>query len=156
MKTIISSAIVALIVSVVALGTAIPQLSQDNNLGAVYNTVRQTFNSGIEVTGATSTMNILQLGSSGTALQQVITGTCNLVGGTIAATSSSAATCAVTGVQSGDLVFATLATSTAGAVLTGARASTTSGYITVRLLNLTGGASSVSALGSSTAYFIVR
>lgn len=147
MKSLFTSAIVALIVSVVALGAALPQVSEvspDTNLGGTFNTVLQRFNGGLVV------------GQAGTSIAQVITGTCNLVGGAISATSSAPADCAVTGVRSGDLVFATLATSTAGAVLTGARASSTSGYITVRLLNLTGAASSVSALGSSTAYFIVR
>lgn len=155
MKSILSSIIAAAIVSVVLLGAALPSLDS-NNLGGVYNNPSKTyFQDGIVVSGATSTVNALTLGSSGTALAQIVKGTCNLVGGSIAATSSAPADCAVTGVKSGDIVLATLATSTNG-VITGARASSTDGYITVRVFNLTGAASSVSALGSSTAYFILR
>ncbi len=159
-KNIITSAVTALVAVVVALSlysTGTP------DLGGKFSTEKQYFNDGIETTAGTSTFagpivstSRFILGTSGSNLGFVKTGTCDLVGGAIAATSSAVADCAVTGVVSGDIVIPTLATSTANAVATGARASTTAGYITVRLLNLTGAASSVSALGSSTSYIVLR
>lgn len=119
--------------------------------GGTFETVKQEFSDGFNVNGGT-----FRLGASGSSLTQVIKGTCDLVGGTIAATSSASADCAVTGVKDGDLVFATLATSTAGGVITGARASSTDGYITVRLLNLAGGSKHTTFFGTSTAFVIIR
>lgn len=98
----------------------------------------------------------LQLGTSGTSLSQIVKGTCNLVGGTVAATSTAFADCAVTGVVDGDLVFATFATSTPGATIVGARASSTSGFITVKVLNLSGASRDITAFGTSTAYVVIR
>lgn len=142
-------AVIALLLSLVGLASS---SEQPVSLGGTtnYDTVSVT---GLKVGVGCADSNTSCAGSSVTS---IIKGTCNLVGGTIAATSSAVADCAVTGVLDGDLVFATLATSTANAVIDGARASSTSGFITVRLHNLTGAASSVSALGSSTAYFVIR
>lgn len=149
-KNIISSIVASLVVAVIVCALFLTG-NGGKSAGGTFNTIKQEFNDGFIVNSGTATF-----GSSGSALTQIIKGTCNLVGGTIAATSSAAADCAVTGVQSGDLVFATLATSTAGGVITGARASSTSGYITVRLLNLAGGAKDTTFFGTSTAYVIIR
>lgn len=94
--------------------------------------------------------------SSATAFTFIKKGTCNLVGGTIAATSTGFADCAVTGALAGDLVFATFATSSPGATIVGARASSTAGFITVKILNLSGASAHTTAFGTSTAYLIVR
>lgn len=114
---------------------------------------------------------------SGTAVNGLNTGTCFLAPSatTIAATTTvsvdcqatagfaAAGTSALTGVTSGDAVQFMLSTTTAGAtgpgglVATSASASTTAGYITVRILNLTGTTFTWPTIGSAsgTAYYLV-
>jgi len=123
--------------------------------------VKLLTNNDVSGTGGTTNFDTLaltglQLGTSGSSMTQIIKGTCDLVGGTVAATSTAFGSCAVTGVVDGDLVFASLATSSASAAIAGARASSTSGFITVKVLNLSGASRDITAFGSSTAYFIVR
>lgn len=90
------------------------------------------------------------------------TGTCSLIAPsfTVTASSTVAMDCAVTGVVSGDIVFAQFATSSAqflGWWIDGASASSTSGYITVRVTNGLGVAAVLPAsLASSTQYFISK
>lgn len=152
-KTIIIQAVTAIVV--VALALAAFSTGSSKVAGGTFSTITQYFNDGIVVSGATSTFSSLKLGTNGSSGTFSKWGTCNLVGGAIAATSSASADCAVTGVLAGDIVIATLSTSSIG-VITGAAASTTSGFITVRVFNLTGAASSVSALGTSTSYRVTR
>lgn len=163
LKNILTAIVTSIAVGVLFLaGTSAKAPSAGGNFsvadkfedGTIY--ARGGIKLGTSQTTFTNSSGQVTIGSSGSALTKAIKGTCNLTGGTIAATSSAVANCAVTGVVDGDLVFATLATSTNNGVIIGARASTTAGFITVRLLNLSGAASSVSALGSSTAYWIVR
>lgn len=104
----------------------------------------------------------LQVGEKGTALRLVKSGACTLVSNSsIAATSTGTGTCAITGVLAGDVVMVSLATTTtkmsAQIAVVGTVASTDS--VTVRLLNLTGTASTPGALsgfGSSTQYTVYR
>lgn len=106
----------------------------------------------------------LSLGTNGTTLSQLQKGTCSVIGATsgIVASTSIALDCAVTGVVTGDTVFAQFATSTPSAtgmgwLITRASASTTSGFITLSVTNGTGGTANLSAsLGSSTKYLILR
>lgn len=116
----------------------------------------------ISTAGAIATPS-LQVGlTSGTAITQIIKGTCSLVSdASIAATSTGTGTCATVGSLAGDKVFINLATTTtkvaAQYAIVGAVAGTDT--TTVRLLNLTGGAAVPSAtdgLGSSTQYMIIR
>jgi len=137
--------IILAVLAIVVLGFGVAKLT-DNNASLAGGTTN--FDT-LALTG-------LQLGSSGTSLAQIVKGTCNLVGGTIAATSTGVADCAVTGVVDGDLVFASLATSSAQAAIAGARASSTSGFITVKVMNLSGVSKDITAFGTSTAYLIVR
>ena len=103
------------------------------------------------------------LGSSGTALSQLQKGSCNLLtaGATVTATTTKQFDCAVTGVISTDTVFAT-GTSTIAAnggvmFISGATASTTNGFITVWVTNLTGANNTVPlGIASSTKYLILR
>jgi hypothetical protein len=105
-------------------------------------------------------------GNSPTNLGDVKVGSCSLLGADVsqAATTTASYDCAVTGVISTDLVTSfMLSTSTQNTSLLnwsvmGARASTTAGFITVRLTNLTGTAAtpSVTAVGSSTVYTVVK
>lgn len=112
--------------------------------------------------------------NSPTNLADVKVGTGALVvsagaGGTVTASSSAVFDIAVTGVVTGDLVTSVVfATTTApspqwGAtspnwLITSAKASTTAGFITVTVLNQTGGSASISASGiaSSTVYTVVK
>lgn len=129
--------------------------------------------SGASSLAAVTTSGTLTVGSSGTALTQIIKGSCsswngtglNSMDGSQTASTTEAYDCAVTGVVSGDVVIAQLAsstpiTTTAGSAywsIVGAQASTTSGYITILLYN-NGPTAVPSALGvgSSTSYIIIR
>jgi len=158
---------IGLVIAGVIVGLLFSAISvKSNPVGGVYNQVTKYFYDGINVgtsgqytissTGAVTNTASVTTGTNGSTISFVKATTCNLVGGTIAATSSAVGDCAVTGVVAGDLVIPTLATSTANVVATGARASSTAGFVTVRLLNLTGSASSFTAVGSSTTLFIFR
>ncbi len=127
------------------------------------------------LTGASTLTGGITVGSSGTAVTQLIKGSCTTWNGGIAAgingmdgnhpaSTTEAYDCAVTGAVSGDLVFAQFATSTfngsAGQttwLIAGAKASSTSGYITVLITNYGPAAvPSVTGVGSSTSYLIIR
>ena len=119
--------------------------------------------SGQTITPANQSYDV-QLGSNGTPLALVKTGTCNFVGmdSSQTATTTVAYDCAVTGVQAGDVVILGRATTTPttnlGFPIVGANASSTSGYITALFENLTGGDVVPSSIkvGSSTPYLILR
>lgn len=104
----------------------------------------------------------LQIGSRGTDLKALQKGTCSMIAAsfTIAATSSVPVDCAVAGAVSGDTVFAGLATSTAvygGWEVINASASSTPGFITLRLVNNTGASAVIPAsIASSTPYLLLR
>src|SRR5437868_3116917 len=61
-----------------------------------------------------SNAGLMTIGSSGTAITQILKGTCNLLGMDASATASTTSNydCAVTGVQSGDVVHVQLSTTT--------------------------------------------
>ncbi len=147
-------AVLALILGSVALVGNQPVAPE--NLGAS----GTRFPNGIAVgTGASvATAGTFTVGSSGSALTNLIATSCNLVGtdGSQAASSTKAYDCAVTGLTSSFKVTAQLSTSTLlatglGWTITSARASSTAGFATVNLLNL-GAAAVPSAqnIGSST------
>ena len=99
---------------------------------------------------------------TGSAVTQILKGTCSLVSNTsIAATSTGTGTCAISGLVAGDKVFVSLATTTTKMAAQWAIIGTVAGTdsATVRLLNLTGTAavpSATNGLGSSTQYWVVR
>lgn len=101
-------------------------------------------------------------GSSGTRVGPVITGTCALipVSYSFVASSSQVADCAVTGVVTGDYVFAEFATSSpsgAGWLISQVSASSTSGFITLRVVNNTGITALIPAsVGSTTQYLVLH
>lgn len=116
-----------------------------------------TFSGAVTHSGTVSNTSTVTVGSSGTAMTRVNTGTCYIkaYAATIAASSTATVDCqatavvdpsgasALTGVTMGDSVALTLSTTTAGTLymglqVAGASASTTSGYITVRLTNMLG------------------
>lgn len=103
--------------------------------------------------------------NSPTNIGDIKVGTCNLLGmdASQAASSTASYDCAVTGVVSGDLVFAALSTTTSNTsvlnwAVTASKASTTAGFITLRVSNFSGAAvaPSISAVGSSTQYIVVK
>lgn len=100
-------------------------------------------------------------GSTGTRVGPIIVGAGSLISAnysSLAASTSLAADIAVPGVVSGDYVFAQFATSTAvsaGWLVTGASASSTSGFITVRYVNNTGAVATIPASIASTTQYQV-
>ncbi len=128
--------------------------------------VGSRFPNGLAVgSSASVTQNKLTIGNSGTALGNVISTTCNLIGtdASQAASSTLPYDCAVTGVTSSFNAWAQLGTSTPRSgggsywEITSAKASTTAGYVTVLLYN--GGAAatpSLSNIGSSTKIIAIQ
>jgi len=117
--------------------------------------------------GNFQTEGSITIGPDGNAVARLYKGTCTLVANaSIAASSTASVPCALSSgtVQSGDLVFVTLSTTTEAVamnyIVAGAKASTTnSAYLDVKLLNLTGGAAipaATAGFGSSTQYLIIR
>ncbi len=111
--------------------------------------------------GAVTVGSTLTVGSSGSALSKVVTGTCNLAAygsDALVAFTPEVAYCAATGVVSGDKVFVEMASTTniAPVLILSSLASSTSGYIDVNLYLSTTTASSITAVGTSTRFLIVR
>lgn len=154
--------LIVAVVALAALGLGLAFLTGNDapRSGAVVTSTTQAIQKAAGFIAGTSG---IKFGTSGSTVTQLLVGTCNLISdASIAATSTAAVDCAVTGSVAGDKVFVSLATTTPstnlGWRITGANASSTSGYITVKLMNLTGAAAvpSVSSVGSSTQYLIIR
>ena len=113
----------------------------------------------VTISGATTHSSTVAVGSSGTVLTQILSGTCNplIPNQTIAATTSLSIDCSITGIVSGDKVFVQLpktatstlnATSTNGGwVFQGASASTTNGFLTITFMNRIGQATQIPNCG---------
>jgi hypothetical protein len=139
--------------------------------GSAYEALPKWFGNGLQAgltqqfavdsNGVLSTTGGLSVGSSGTTITKIIEGTCSLIVAgsyTLTASTTTAADCAVTGAAPGDMVFAQFATSTnvgSGFSISGASASTTSGYITLRVYNGTGVATLIPASVASTTHYRV-
>lgn len=102
-------------------------------------------------------------GANSTRLGLLSFGTCSLISSnyTVAATTTVAMDCAITGVVSTDGVFAQFASSTAaqygGWSIRGASASTTAGYAVISLVNGTGASGLIPAsIASTTKYIVLR
>jgi hypothetical protein len=119
------------------------------SFGGVYNQTTKYFENGG-----------LKVGQNGSTFAELKATTCDLIGSNAsqAASTTVAYDCAVTGIASGDVVLAQLASSTPGSAsqagsweIQAAKASTTAGYVTVLLKN-NGAAAvpSVTGVGSST------
>ncbi len=121
------------------------------------------------VTGTSTFSAGITIGSSGSALQQFISGSCTLgtqgpssIDASHAASTTKVYDCPITGVRPGDTIFASLATSTvagnAGWAVAFAKASSTAGYAEIGITNWTGAAvvPSTQSVGSSTKVIIVR
>ncbi len=137
-------------------------------VGGIVHNAQETFDAGIAVSGTEviSSSRGLSVASStiggGTSVTKLMKGTCNLIGTpTITATSTSAMDCAVSGAVAGDTVFMQTPTTTPatfeGWNVLGANASSTSGYLTVILQNLTGAnAVPPATVTGSLQYLIIR
>ncbi len=176
--TLTLSVVLGVLVVVSGVGAATTISTSIVTGGDLTVTGNSTLTGTLAVTAKTTLVNAsttrVSIGTNGTSMNQVIHGSCTLIGGGASPTppsgidaSQTASTtapydCAVTGVVSGDIVLAQFSTSTpmyvSGWVIEGAKASTTAGYITVLVANLTGIARvpSASGVGSSTAYIIIR
>jgi hypothetical protein len=162
-KNILTSTVVALATSIVVTVLVLsapskPVTNEVKTLGAGIETVLTQFGGGIKVGNRANLPSITQL----------IAGSCNLISADSAqlATTTASYDCAVTGVRSGDKVIASMSTSTnasanfltSGWAIRSAHASTTNGYITIDVMNLTGKSTILSstAVGSSTNYIIFK
>lgn len=147
-KTTVIS-IVALVVGLILGASLVASTTKSPEpvLGGLVNTNPTQFTAGVSVGN-----------SSPTLISKILTGTCNLTAptDTLVAYTPKVAFCAVTGVVAGDKVFMQLATTTTSVHITGSSASSTNGYINATLFNATTTASQVTAVGTSTQYFIVR
>lgn len=161
MKELLKIGVVALIAALIG-GFVAGQVGGDDLLGGVTNFDSVDVTDGYLVDGATviNGSGNVAIGSGGTTITKLLTGTCNLSTGTatIAATSSGAFYCAITGVASGDNVFVSLpigAASTYAGIHVVAAYATSSNMIGVNLANFTGVAtSSYSQATTSVAYWI--
>lgn len=101
-------------------------------------------------------------GTNGSRVGLLSTGFCSLIAPsfTFAASSSVAVDCAVSGVVTGDIVeawFATSSSNGAGWLVTQSSASTTAGFITLRIVNNTGTSAVIPAsLASSTPFIVLN
>lgn len=101
------------------------------------------------------------LGVNPTNMSKFMFGTCPLIASnyTVAASTTVAMDCAITGVTSVDGVFGQFATSTqigqGGWAIRGASASTTPGFITFSVVNSTGASNTIPASIASTTKYIV-
>lgn len=160
-------------------GTAAPSgtTSFFTSVGSQYGYYVGSYGSATQIIndlGAASTTGLL-VGNAGTNFTRLNGGTCYIkaYATTIAATSSTQVDCqatalvakngpsALSGITYGDSIVATLATSTAGTtssglVITGVQASSTAGYITLYISNLTGATYTWPTTGAATgtAYYL--
>lgn len=101
-------------------------------------------------------------GSNGSRIGLIAFGGCNMIASSFsfAASSSVAVDCAVPGVVTGDSVeawFATSSSNGAGWLVTQSSASTTAGFITLRIVNNTGASAVIPAsIASSTKYLVLH
>ncbi len=102
-------------------------------------------------------------GSSGSRVGPIIASTCTLIAPsfTVAASTTVPMDCAITGIVTGDLVFAQFGTSTSitgnGWAVDQVSASSTSGYATIWVTNNTGASGLIpAAVASSTEYLVLH
>ncbi len=119
--------------------------------------------------GVVQFLSSLQIGTNGTALTEIKSGTCTIFAyaTTIAASTTAQVDCqagasslvAIAGIQNGDRVFANMASTTSagfeGLTLQWVAASTTNGYINMKVYNGTGGTFTWAATASSSIPYVV-
>jgi len=147
--------------SVFFTGTNLPRF-----LGAAGGLLAENYIPYVQYNGGYYSEKNFQLGANGSDNAEMTAGTCNMIVQATAVTASTTAAydCAITGVVSGDIVFASVGTTTgtgilgsSGWTIVGAKASSTSGYITINMFNGTGvnGNPSIAGYSSSTNYWVI-
>lgn len=151
--------LIAIVIAISGLGSSknSPSFSDIQKLGGITNYDSLTLTPTVSSEG-------LKVGtSSPNTINNFLVGSCALISDvSVAASTTVPVDCAVTGVVPGDIVVAQLATTTASGLnqvwsISGAKASTTAGFITTLLRN-NGAAAvpSVIGVGSTTSYIIIR
>lgn len=152
-KNIITSIVTTLMVAILVVPALSSVSKTPTTLGSQVETVLVWLGGGVRV------------GNLGNNVTKLVATTCDLVGMNSSQLASTTASydCAITGARSGDTVMAQLATSTQNASvlhwnISSARASTTPGFVTVRLQNFSGANAvpSATAVGSSTRVLLWR
>lgn len=164
-KTIATALVLGLLGGMIAIGL----FGGGHSFGGTVENFPTWFYNGLKAgNGSTAPFQIgsngsVTIGTSGTATTKQINTTCFLLANfSIAATTTRNVDCAVTGVTAGDMVDATLAATTTMAgqyVIQSVQASTTAGFVTFSLLNLTGQSAvpaATNGFGSTTVVFITR
>lgn len=157
MKNFVTTTVIALVVSF--LGSLLfvknaPAITPSTELGGRVESVLNEFGRGIQLS---------DLGTRGSVLKLVKMGTGTIINTTsITATSTGNVDMAVVGARSGDICVIGLPATTSNAgrfVVQSSQASSTSGYCTAQLINLTGASrdpASVNGFGSSSTYQLFR
>lgn len=161
-KTLTIGLVVAIVLAIGAY--FFPQIQQKTGLFGSTDCQQTTcLTGGLRIlTGTLESDGAFQIGSAGALLTLVdADNDCSLVGNvTLAASSTASLDCSVSSVLSGDITFAQFATSTApvaGIQILGASASSTAGFLTLRVYNGTGASYLIPAsVASSTQYQIYR
>lgn len=157
----VALSVIAIVIAVLSLGYAVSHVGVSQvaevqpAAGGI--TIGTNYKYGISV-GNTAT-----LGTVPTNFSKILVNTCSLISNsfTVAATTSTAMDCAVTGVVSTDIVFAEFASSSVatafgpGWSVSGAAASSTAGFITLTVYNGTGVSGVIPASMASTTRYQV-
>src|SRR3990167_3126573 len=158
-------AIGALVVVLTSPVQDIPKFPPKDSLGAAGGLLAENYMPYVQYNGGYYSEKNFQIGANGSDNAELKATTCDFRAPegdvSVVATSSIQIDCAVTGIASGDVVFAQLATSTKTTALSlnasgwdiiSAKASSTAGFVTMRLYNGTGVDQVPSAvnIGSST------
>lgn len=160
------SFVVALVAVIIAIGSyfhAVPSFGAASGQSHFQKeSFLQGLAAGVRDQFSVDNLGKVTIGASGTAVTQLLKGTCSLIGDTytVIASTTKAFDCAVTGALTGDLVFPGNATSTVAGLgweNSSGSASSTAGFITIRVSNSTGANAVIPAsVASSTPYFILR
>ena len=116
---------------------------------------------GTGFTHGISVGNTATLGVAPTNISKILTGTCSLIAPsfTVAASSTVPMDCAVAGVTSSDTMvmteFASSSVVGSGWAIDGSSASSTAGYLTMRITNWTGASAIIPASIASTTQYLV-
>lgn len=145
-------------------GTGLHKLTPSTSFGATSgNLLAENYMPYVMYNGGYTSQKPLAIGAtSPSSINNFGFSTCALISNayTVTASSTLQMDCAVASAVTGDVVFAGFATSTAnggGWVVVGASASTTSGFITIRVRNDTGVTAVIPAsIASSTNYLDIR
>lgn len=150
-KPTVAIAVIALVIAIIGCYLPVSQAVSDQHVGGVTN---------YDEVDATA---IKIGGSSGSRVGPMIMTSCSLIfsngGYTVAATTSTPVDCAVTGIVPGDVVVANFGSTSpvvnGGWLVTQANASSTAGFVTLHIQNLTGTANLIPGPGTASSTNVV-